>query len=52
MEGKFDENAKNDNIRHTIIKGGGALDNTGLNYYKHLSPLQNKFQRNFKSVIP
>ena len=52
FEAAYDENLKNDNLRHTIIKGAGALDSTGFNYYKHLSPLQNKFQRNFKSVIP
>ena len=34
-------NIRNNNLRHTIIKGEGALDNTGLNYYKHLSPNQN-----------
>ena len=32
---------RNDNLRHTIIKGVGALDNIGFNYYKHLSPNQN-----------
>ena len=52
LEAAYDENLKNDNLRHTIIKGAGALDSTGFNYYKHLSPLHNKFQRNFKSVIP
>ena len=32
---------RNNNLRHTIIKGAGALDNTGFNYFKHLSTKQN-----------
>ena len=43
MEAGFEEIIKNDNLRYTIIKGAGALDSTGFNYYKHLSPLQNNF---------
>lgn len=37
----LNEDIRNFNIRNPIIKGASVLDNTGFNYYKHLSPKNN-----------